>query len=84
LTVLAETISPASVSDVVLNATPGAVLVLSCLDGTLLRRHIDQVEAKPSSPRALFTRISRAQTTMAAVQQLTDQLADTALRLWPV
>jgi very-short-patch-repair endonuclease len=50
----------------------------------MLGRLIDQLEAKPDSRRALFTRLSRAQTTDAAVQQLTDQLADTAHRLWPV
>ena len=84
MTLLEETISQRSVADIVLNATPGAVLVLAGLDGSLLHRLIDCVESKPNSPRALFTRMSRAQTTEAAIQQLTDQLADTAQRLWPV
>jgi very-short-patch-repair endonuclease len=79
-----ETISQRSVADIVLNATPGAVLVLAGLDSSLLRRLIDGSESKPDSPRALFTRILRAQTTEMAIQQLTDQLADTAQRLWPV
>jgi very-short-patch-repair endonuclease len=79
-----ETISQRLVADIVLNATPATVLVLAGLDGALLHHLIDCVEPKPNSPRALFTRISRAQTTDAAIRQLTDQLSDTAQRLWPV
>ena len=79
-----ETISQESVAGLVLKATPGAVLVLAGLDGTLLRRLMDQVEAEPNSARALFPRISHAQTTDAVVQQLTEQLAATAQRLWPI
>jgi very-short-patch-repair endonuclease len=81
---LEETISHESIANLVLNATPGAVLVLAEMDGALLRRRLDEVEAEPTSPRALFARISRAQTTEAVVQQLTEQLAATAQRLWPV
>jgi hypothetical protein len=79
-----ETISQRSVANIVLNATPGAVLVLAGLDGSLLHRLIDCVESEENSPRALFTRVSRAQTPDAVIQQLTDQLADTAQRLWPI
>ncbi|MFH0296043.1 DUF559 domain-containing protein [Bradyrhizobium sp. 31Argb] len=79
-----EIVTQDSIGRVVLNATPGKVLVLAGLDGAMLGRVIDQLEAKPDSRRALFTRLSRAQTTDAAVQQLTEQLADTAQRLWPV
>jgi very-short-patch-repair endonuclease len=84
MTVLEETVSQGSVADIVLNAIPGTVLVLAGVDGSLLHRLIDGVEPKPHSPRAMFARISRAQTTDAAILQLTDQLADTARRLWPV
>src|SRR6202012_2312392 len=47
-------------------------------------RLVEQVEPQPNTPRALFVRIADAQTTDAVVHQLTDQLADTARRLWPV
>jgi very-short-patch-repair endonuclease len=79
-----EAISQSAVADIALGATPGAVLVLAGMDGALLRRLIDQVETTANSPRALFAQISRAQTAEAAVHQLADQLADIALRLWPV
>lgn len=81
---LGETIQRGSVPDIVLDAAPGAVLVLAGLDGTALRQMFDQVEAGLESPRVLFTRISSAETTEAAVEQLISQLADTARRLWPI
>lgn len=84
MTFFEETVSQTSIADVVLSAPAGAVLVLAGLDRAALLRLIDQAEAQPNSPRALFLRISRAQTTEAVVQQLTDQLAETAQRLWPV
>jgi very-short-patch-repair endonuclease len=84
LTIVEESISQTSIADIVLNANPGTVLVLAGPDATLLHRLIDQVEPKPDSPRALFTQISYAQTTETVIQQIIDQLAETARRLWPV
>lgn len=79
-----EAISQSLVADIVLRATPGTVLVLAGLDGVLLRQLIDQVGTQPNSARALFAQISHAKTPEAAVQQLADQFAEIALRLWPV
>ena len=43
-----------AVADIALGATPGSVLLLAGLDGSLLRRLIDQVEA--GTPRAAHPR----------------------------
>jgi very-short-patch-repair endonuclease len=84
LALLDDPIQQISIAELALYARPGSVSVLAGLDGAALHRLIDQVEVKPDSPRALFAQLSGAQTTDAAVHQLTDQLADLARRLWPV
>ncbi|MGQ0686008.1 endonuclease domain-containing protein [Bradyrhizobium sp.] len=78
------TVRPSSIAEIVLGAPAGAVLVLAGLDGMALRQLIEQVKPTPASPRALFTRVSRARTTDGAIGQLIDQLAGTARRLWPI
>jgi very-short-patch-repair endonuclease len=79
-----KAISQGAVAGTVLGAMPGTVLVLAGLDSVQLRQSIDQVETPLDCPRALFAQVSRAQTPEAAVHQLADQLAEIALRLWPV
>ena len=79
-----ETVAESAIAEIVLNAKPGAVLVLAGVESALLRRLLDQVEPQATTPRALFSRITRAQTTEAVVHQLSDRLAGTALRLWPI
>jgi len=79
-----ERVPESATAEIVLGAASGTVLVLAGVDASLLRHLIDQLEPRANTPRALFSRISRAQTTEAVVHQLVDHLADTALRLWPV
>ncbi|WP_454652632.1 endonuclease domain-containing protein [Bradyrhizobium liaoningense] len=79
-----ELIEQDSIGQLVLDSDRGVISVLAGVDAAELHRAIDQVEVGPTSPRALFIRLSGVQTTEAAVRQLTDQLADTARRLWPV
>jgi very-short-patch-repair endonuclease len=82
--VFEELVEQASIGQLVLDSERGVISVLAGIDAAELHRSIDQVEWGPSSPRALFIRLSGVKTTDAAVRQLIDQLADTALRLWPV
>lgn len=81
---LEELVEQASIGQLVLDSDRGVISVLAGMDAAELHRSIDQVEIGPNSPRALFIRLSEVQTTDAAVRQLTDQLADTARRLWPI
>lgn len=79
-----ETVPENAIAEIVLKANPGTVLVLAGVQSRVLRHLIDQVEPQASTPLALFARLSRAQTAETAVHQLSDQLADTARRLWPI
>jgi very-short-patch-repair endonuclease len=79
-----EVAQESAIAEIVLGANPGAVLVLAGVNASLLHRLIDEVVPRANTPRALFLRIARAQTTEAVVHQLTDHLASTAQRLWPI
>jgi very-short-patch-repair endonuclease len=81
--VLSATVSRSSLAKIVLEAPKGTVLALGGLQGDLLRRLVDEVEAPPDSPRVLFTPIAPARTTEAIVQQVIELLADTVHRLAP-
>jgi len=73
-----------SLGEIVLGAAPTTVLALGGLDGSSLRRLLDEVEVSPESPRALFARIAPAPTTEAIVEQVIELFSNTVHRLWPI
>jgi very-short-patch-repair endonuclease len=70
-------------ADFVFGAPSGAVTALGGIDGESLRGLLDQVETTQDGRIALFARITPELTVEAIVEQVTDVLAETALRLWP-
>ena len=73
-----------AVADFVLGAPNGAVVALGGTDSESLRGLLDQVEATQHGRIALFARIASELTAEAIVERVTDLLAETARRLWPI
>jgi very-short-patch-repair endonuclease len=73
----------AAVTDFVLGAARGSVIVLGGIDAESLRRLLDQTEPRQDGRVALFTPIMAGASTEEIVEQIIGFLAETARRLWP-
>jgi len=78
------TLSGGEFVDFVFSTQPASVVAIAGIDSEDLRHLLDQGGPATESRRVLFLPIEPAPSTEALVEQISDRLANTALRLWPL
>jgi very-short-patch-repair endonuclease len=78
-----QTLPAAEAAQFVLGAPIGSILSLGGIDATTIQALVDQTDDNPDNRRAVFLRLSPANSVAAYVEQVTAGLATIAARLWP-